>query len=88
MKDVTEHDRPITEAPGFDITPRWKRSSSASRCLKNADLSTFLHESGHFYLEVLADIASQPNAPGRDRGRHATSSSIGSACPISPTGAR
>jgi hypothetical protein len=30
---------------------------------ENADLSTFLHESGHFYLEVLADLASQPNAP-------------------------
>lgn len=31
--------------------------------LKGADLSTFLHETGHFYLEVLADLASQPNAP-------------------------
>lgn len=30
---------------------------------ENADLSTFLHESGHFFLEVLADLASQPNAP-------------------------
>ena len=31
--------------------------------LQNADLSTFLHESGHYYLEVLADLARQPNAP-------------------------
>lgn len=31
--------------------------------LANADLSTFLHESGHFYLEVLADIAHQADAP-------------------------
>ncbi len=31
--------------------------------LKNADLSTFLHESGHFYLEVLADLATAPDAP-------------------------
>jgi hypothetical protein len=30
---------------------------------ETADLSTFLHESGHFFLEVLADLASQPNAP-------------------------
>lgn len=30
---------------------------------ENADLSTFLHESGHFFLEVLADLSSQPNAP-------------------------
>lgn len=27
--------------------------------LKNADLSTFLHESGHFFLEVQADIAAR-----------------------------
>lgn len=31
--------------------------------LKAADLSTFLHESGHFFLEVLADLAAQPDAP-------------------------
>jgi GNAT superfamily N-acetyltransferase len=31
--------------------------------LQNADLSTFLHESGHFYLEVLTDIAARPDAP-------------------------
>lgn len=30
---------------------------------ENADLSTFLHESGHFFLEVTADLASQPSAP-------------------------
>jgi hypothetical protein len=30
---------------------------------EGADLSTFLHESGHFFLEVMADLASQPNAP-------------------------
>lgn len=29
----------------------------------NADLSTFLHETGHFFLEVMADVASQPDAP-------------------------
>ncbi|WP_343684000.1 hypothetical protein [Asticcacaulis sp.] len=30
---------------------------------KNADLSTFLHELGHFHLEVLADLAARPDAP-------------------------
>ena len=35
--------------------------------LQNADLSTFLHESGHFYLEVLTDIARQPDAPAAVR---------------------
>jgi len=29
----------------------------------NADLSTWFHETGHFFLEVLADVASQPGAP-------------------------
>jgi hypothetical protein len=31
--------------------------------LEQADLSTFLHETGHFFLEVMTDVASQPNAP-------------------------
>jgi hypothetical protein len=30
---------------------------------ESADLSTFLHESGHFFLEVMADLASRDNAP-------------------------
>lgn len=30
--------------------------------LKQADLSTFLHESGHFWLETLAKVAVQPTA--------------------------
>lgn len=30
---------------------------------ETSDLSTFLHESGHFFLEVMADLASQPGAP-------------------------
>lgn len=31
----------------------------------NADLSTFIHETGHFFLEVMTDLASQPNAPAQ-----------------------
>lgn len=31
--------------------------------LEQADLSTFLHELGHFGLEVMADLASHPGAP-------------------------
>ncbi len=30
---------------------------------ENADLSTFFHETGHFFLEVMADLAAQPGAP-------------------------
>lgn len=35
--------------------------------LKGADLSTFVHESGHFNLEVLGDIASRADAPAEVR---------------------
>ncbi len=31
----------------------------------NADESTFIHEAGHFYLEVLSDVAAQANPPAR-----------------------
>ena len=31
--------------------------------LEKADATTFLHETGHFFLEVLGDLASDPNAP-------------------------
>ncbi|SDH22751.1 hypothetical protein [Propionivibrio dicarboxylicus] len=44
---------------GNDIT----QTPSVITLFKNADLSTFLHEMGHFQLEVLTSIASQPNAP-------------------------
>lgn len=30
---------------------------------KNADLSTFLHETGHFFLDLQAHLATLPNAP-------------------------
>ena len=30
-----------------------------------ADLSTWFHETGHFYLEVLADLAARPDAPAQ-----------------------
>lgn len=42
-----------------DIT----QTPSVITLFKNADLSTFLHEMGHFQLEVLAHIASRPDAP-------------------------
>jgi hypothetical protein len=35
--------------------------------LKTADLSTFLHETGHFYLEVLGDLAGQADVPAQMR---------------------
>jgi hypothetical protein len=40
------------------------KSSMAIELLKDANLSTFLHETGHFYLEVLDDLSRAPNADG------------------------
>lgn len=38
-------------------------STNTIALLKAADLTSFLHESGHFFLEVLDDLAAQPDAP-------------------------
>lgn len=51
----------ITLGENFPATP------ATISLLQHADLSTFLHESGHFFLEVNADIASRPDAPASIR---------------------
>ena len=38
--------------------------------MENANLSTFLHESGHFFLEVLGDLSSRDNASERVRAQY------------------
>ncbi len=43
---------------GQDIT----ETPSVISLLKNADLSTFIHESGHFFLQVQADLAARIQA--------------------------
>jgi len=47
--------------------PRGTFSPSTLELVLNpeADLSTLWHEMGHFFLEVLADVAAQPNAPAQ-----------------------
>ncbi len=54
------------DAPG-GTTPRgfMERSGQAFRVVVNptADLSTFLHESGHIFLEMFADLAARADAP-------------------------
>lgn len=54
----------------YDETKRGAIQFGADRqftisLLEKADLSTFLHESGHFYLEILADLAEDANAPAQ-----------------------
>ncbi|KAB0665567.1 hypothetical protein F6V25_07535 [Oryzomonas japonica] len=39
--------------------------------LKDADLSTFIHESGHFFTEVLGDLAERSDAPRQIRDDYA-----------------
>ena len=39
------------------------KAPSVINLLEGADLSTFLHETGHFFFEVYRTIASQPDAP-------------------------
>lgn len=60
-EDVSEQDN----AEGLDQLTRgqFTPANSTITLLKNADLSTFLHEAGHFYLETLADMAARPDAP-------------------------
>jgi hypothetical protein len=38
-------------------------STSTITLFKQADLSTFLHETGHFFLELQSTLAADPNAP-------------------------
>lgn len=40
--------------------------------LAKADLSTFLHESGHFFLEVLGDLSQREGASDRVKGQYQT----------------
>lgn len=40
--------------------------------LAKADLSTFLHESGHFFLEVLGDLSQREGASERVKGQYQT----------------
>lgn len=51
------------DEPGREVAGYFSPDELMITMLKGADLSTFLHESGHFYLHMLAEIASQENAP-------------------------
>ena len=65
----------LYQKPGEEITPIQQRRGSISMAeditqapsvislFEGADLSTVLHETGHFFFEVYKDIASRPDAP-------------------------
>lgn len=61
----------------FDETRRGAIQFGADRqftisLLEKADLSTYLHESGHLYLELLGDLAEDSNAPQQIKDDYAT----------------
>ena len=62
--------RAIAKASSYAQGPRgtFNPNSLTISLLEKADLSTFLHETGHFFLEVMADVASQPDAPAAVAG--------------------
>lgn len=65
--NIGETSNDILPQEGFEQGERGQigfgKKGATLALLQHADLSTFLHESGHFYLEVLTDMASQPGAP-------------------------
>lgn len=54
-----EHAPAIANAFNQEARGAFNPASLTITMLKGADLSTFLHESGHFFLEVQADLASK-----------------------------
>lgn len=59
---LTELAQGATSAPRGQIALDGEGGATIA-LLRNADLSTFLHESGHFFLEVYADLAARPDTP-------------------------
>ena len=58
---------PYFQSDAAEDSPRGRIVIRSNRTMRiemfaKADLSTFLHETGHFYLEVLGDLAKDPNA--------------------------
>lgn len=47
----------------IDIPEDFGKEDAVISLLENADLSTFLHESAHLYLEIFGGLAAQENAP-------------------------
>ncbi|MCC7304772.1 MAG: ParB N-terminal domain-containing protein [Alphaproteobacteria bacterium] len=59
----TETDFPLIDQLEQEQRGSFNPETSMITLLKAADLSTFLHEAGHFFLETLNKMALDPNAP-------------------------
>ena len=61
VEQGNEGGAPLAQAARGSFSP----ATNTITLLKSADLSTFLHEAGHFFLEVTADMAARPDAPAQ-----------------------
>lgn len=59
MRDKIMQGLPLFQGQRAGYNPQ----SFTISLLQGSDLSSVIHEGGHFYLEALRDMASQPNAP-------------------------
>jgi len=53
----------VNQGQADDVRGTFSPSTNTITLLKKANLSTFAHETGHLYLEILSDLASQEGAP-------------------------
>jgi len=60
---VTQAERSEFLQGGQQARGSFNPDTNTIALLKGADLSTFVHETGHFYLEVMNDLANRPDAP-------------------------
>jgi hypothetical protein len=63
MRATVAQGLPLFAAKNGDKLGSFNPNTLDLRLLADANLSTFLHETGHFFLTVYADLASQPDAP-------------------------
>ena len=59
MRDSVLQGQPLFQEARGSFNPK----TDTIALLNKANLTTFLHELGHFQLEVMADLAARPNAP-------------------------
>lgn len=66
---VADYPRPAQyrQAGSESVRGMFYPSKNLIELLPTADLSTFLHESGHFFLETLTNMAAAPDAPEKVR---------------------
>ena len=56
-------DSPLRKILYQDSRGQYSPDTGTIALLKNADLTTYLHELGHHFLEMTADMASRPDVP-------------------------